>query len=155
MVNKIVHFTVPSPGRVTCSGKTSFLTKELSEHSYVYTEAYIHAKKPESSAITNYIRNRRLTVKPSISSWSLDLCHSAKWLSGPYTSLSSSTTRFLKKFVNRSLLCHPLWSHSESNCTIIAPSYVLHTMFIMNLIKKPAFNLQLPLRYTFALLNSQ
>ena len=127
------------------------------------------------------IKVRGLTVNPSISSWgSSDLRHSAKWLSGPYTSLSSSTTRLLKKFESRSLLLSstlvPLWNYRTHNKNRVNfKKHVLmdfftcmqklyhfkvlailpltpYTIYAIYLIKKPAFNLQLPLGNTFTLL---
>ncbi len=57
------------------------------------------------------------TVNPSVSSGLVSLCHSAMWLSGPYTSLSSSITTFLKKAVNLSFVSEsvftPIWDSEE------------------------------------------
>ena len=71
-----------------------------------------------------------LTVKPSVSS-ELELrCHSVRWLSGPYASLSNSTTTFLKKEENFSFILGsglaPVWRGGQGLYSTKVPSQHTH-----------------------------
>lgn len=110
-----VHFTLMSPGLFTWKPSVSWVVGILCHWKKVQTRGLNVHTDENCVELVHSCRKKAESEELSISSHQMFLkwCHtSTKWLSGPYSSLSSSITRLLKKDENF-FFCLPGWENKK------------------------------------------